>query len=258
MRESTKTVNITKINSGAQTEITDEIIVEEVLNIYVNRRFYTSLMCTPNEMLELAIGFLFAEETISSMDDISGVEEICENSIGIILKYDLEEDFQKRKALTSGCAKSSINLDILEKSNIKPIESNYKFNADEILSMMKEFNGKSELFKETGGVHSCAICSSTEIIFFSEDIGRHNALDKVIGKALINNVNLDDKLLMTTGRISSDIAIKAARASISVIVSHSAPTDMALNIAKTSNITMAGFARGKRMSVYCGKQRIIL
>ncbi|MDF2593358.1 MAG: fdhD, partial [Clostridia bacterium] len=203
------------------------------------------------------IGFLFAEGVISSMESIKSIIELSENLICAILNDDLEEDFQNRKVLTSGCAKGSMDLSIFEENSIKPVESRYQYAAHDILLMMKEFNHKSVLFKQTGGVHSCAICGNNSILFFSEDIGRHNALDKVIGKAQLKNMTLEDKLLMTTGRISSDIAVKAARAGVPIIVSHSAPTDMALNIAKKANITMIGFARGRRMSIYCGSDRII-
>ncbi|KOA20683.1 protein FdhD [Clostridium homopropionicum DSM 5847] len=255
--KSTKIVNIKKINAAAEQKVTDEIIVEKILNIFVNRNFYFSLMCTPNEITELTIGFLFAEEIISSMEEVVSIEELIENNICVILKKDLEKDFEKRKAFTSGCGKGSIDLSIFEEFNLKPVEGNTKYSVNEILSMMKEFNNKSQLFKETGGAHSCSICDNTGIIYFSEDIGRHNALDKVIGKSIMDKLDLKEKLLMTTGRISSDIAVKAAKIGIPIIVSHSAPTDMALDIAKSCNITMIGFARGNRMNIYCGEHRIL-
>jgi FdhD protein len=255
---SKKMVEIIKINDGGKQEVTDEIVVESLLNIYINKEFYASLMCTPNEKIELAVGFLFAEGIIASANSIKSAVELTENIVCIILDYDIEESFHERKVFTSGCAKGSMNLNTFEHNDIQPVKSDNKYKANGIFTLMREFNHKSELFKQTGGVHSCAVCSSNEILYFSEDIGRHNALDKVIGKAVLNNIDLGDKLLMTTGRISSDIAVKAAKAGIPIIASHSAPTDMALNIAKTANITMLGFVRGNRMSIYCGNDRIII
>jgi FdhD protein len=256
--KSKKRVDITKINNGVKQEVTDEIIVEKVLNVYINKNYYSSLMYTPNEKIELALGHLFSQGIIQSMESVKRAVETSENIVCVILDYDLEEDLDERRVLTSGCAKGSIDMRILEDKDMKPVENNKQYSAQDILLLMREFNQKSELFKETGGVHSCAICSSKDILCFSEDIGRHNALDKVIGKALRNNIALEDKLLLATGRISSDIAIKAARAGIPIIVSHSAPTDMALDLARKSNITMVGFARGNRMSIYCGSDRIIV
>lgn len=255
--KSVKTVNIKKINAAVEQEITDEIIVEKVLNIFVNRNFYFSLMCTPNEVIELTMGFLFAEGIISSVEEVASIEELIENNVCVILKKVLVSDSKKRKAFTSGCGKGSIDLDIFEEFNLKPVEGNTKYSVNDILSIMRDFNNKSQLFKETGGAHSCSICNSTGIIYFSEDIGRHNALDKVIGKSIMDGLDLNNKILMTTGRISSDIAVKASKIGIPIIVSHSAPTDMALDIAKSCNMTMIGFARGNRMNIYCGEHRII-
>lgn len=255
---SKKTVQIIKINDGAKQEITDEIVSENLLNIYVNKEFYASLMCTPNEKTELAVGFLFAEGIIVSANSIKSAVELTENIVCVMLDHEIEPSLHQRKVFTSGCAKGSMDFSAFDQNDIRPVKSDNKYRADDIFMLMKEFNHKSELFRQTGGVHSCAVCRDNEILYFSEDIGRHNALDKVIGQALLNNMELRDKLLMTTGRISSDIAVKAARAGIPVIASHSAPTDMALDIAKTANITMLGFVRGNRMSIYCGEDRIII
>ena len=257
MMDIVKKVDIIKVNNGIEDKVSDGIIVENVLNINVNRKFYASLMCTPNEMLQLAIGFLFSDKVISSMKSIKSIEEKDENSLCILLKDGLEPIHEKRRTLTSGCAGGSMDLSFLEENDIKPIEGDCKYSVNHISMLMKEFNSKSELFKQTGGVHSCAICSNEGTLFFSEDIGRHNALDKVVGKAILQNIELGDKLVMTTGRISSDITLKAARAGIPIIISHSAPTDLALSIAKASNMTMIGFARGNRMNIYCGEDRIL-
>lgn len=250
-------VRIKKINNDSIEDTTDFIIVEKLLNIFVNYEFYSALMCTPSEEKELALGFLFSEGMIPSINSVESIDEKYDDRICVVLKSKVSQDKFDVKAQTSGCAKGSIKLTFLEEDGIDKIESDCKFYSKEILSLMKAFNTKSELFKQTGGVHSCSICSSKDIIFFSEDIGRHNALDKVIGKALLTNTSLKDKLLMTTGRISSEMIIKSARAGIPVVVSHSAPSDLALRIAKAANITLIGFARGNRMNVYNCDQRIV-
>lgn len=252
-----KEIKVIKVNNGSHIETEDEVAEEVLLNINVNRRYYSSLVCTPMEKIELAVGHLFSEEVLSSMEDVVSVEEIDEKTVCVILKYDLQEESLGRRALTSGCGSGSIDLNILEEYSVKPIESKCKYSYNDIFSLMKDFGNMSNIFKKTGGVHSCSICTKSSIIFFSEDIGRHNALDKVIGKSILNDVKLDDKMLLTTGRISSDIALKAARAKIPIIASHSAPTDMAIDIAKAANMTVIGFVRGKRMNIYCGFERII-
>lgn len=252
----TKKINIRKINNEVWEEVSDSIIVEKPLKIYINEQFYTVMMCTPSEVIELTIGFLSSEGIISSMESIESIEEKFDDRVCVILKEHIKMDFDTIQATTSGCGKGSIQLRFIEGWGIDAIQSNHKFPCKTILKLMKEFNGKSELFVETGGVHSCSICDNEGIVLFSEDIGRHNALDKVIGKAIINNINLQDKLIMTTGRISSDIIIKAIKADIPVIISHSAPTNLALEIAESAKLTVVGFARGLRMNVYCGANRI--
>lgn len=251
-----KQINISKINNNICEEISDFVVVEMPLKLYINYELYTVLMCTPNEVKELAIGYLFSEGIISSIDCIESIEEKFEDRVCVVLKDDIKVNYDNVKIEASACGKASIQLEFLELGWNKVIESDYKLSVEVILKLIKEFNKSSEIFKQTGGVHSCAICGDDGTIAFSEDIGRHNALDKVIGKSLINNVPINNKFVMTTGRISSDIIVKAAKAGIPIIVSHSAPTDLALNIAKSANLTVIGFARGNRMSIYCGSYRI--
>ena len=251
-----KKVNITRINKELQEDTWDSIIEEIPLDIFVNHEFYATLMCTPIEVVELAVGFLYSEGVISSMGSIKSIEEKYENRVCIILNHEITVDYNNTRAITSGCGKGSIHVISLEECSVNFIDSNYKIAIVNILKLMSEFNSKSELFKQTGGVHSCCICSDNNMLVFSEDIGRHNALDKIVGKALMSNIDLQDKLVMTTGRISSDIVVKAAKAGIPIIVSHSAPTSLALSIAKAANITLIGFARGSRMNIYCSQHRI--
>jgi FdhD protein len=253
----TKQVNIKRINNELQEETWDSIIEEVPLDIFVNHEFYATLMCTPIELVELAVGFLFSEGVIFNMGSIISTEEVYENRICIILDHEIAVDESSARAITSGCGNGSIHVISLEECSIKFIDSNCKFSSVDILKLMSEFNSKSEVFKQTGGVHSCCLCSENSILLFSEDIGRHNALDKVLGKALIRNIDLSDIIVMTTGRISSDIVVKVAKAGIQIIVSHSAPTSLALSIAKAANITIIGFARGLRMNIYCNDHRII-
>ncbi|MGH4117592.1 formate dehydrogenase accessory sulfurtransferase FdhD [Clostridium sp.] len=252
-----KQVNIKRIKNGLQEDTLDLIIEEVPLDIFVNHEFYATLMCTPIELVELAVGFLFSEGVISSIGSIISTEEVYENRVCIILDHEINVDKSSARAITSGCGNGSIHVISLEECSIKFIDSNCKFSSVEILRLMSEFNNKSELFKQTGGVHSCCLCTENSILLFCEDIGRHNALDKALGKALIKNIDFSDIIVMTTGRISSDIVVKVAKAGIQIIVSHSAPTSLALSIAKDANITVIGFARGIRMNIYCNEHRII-
>jgi FdhD protein len=136
------------------------------------------------------------------------------------------------------------------------VESKTGVSATQVFSLVKEFRQRSELFKDTGGVHSAALSDGQNVIIFSEDIGRHNAVDKIFGECLWEEVPTQDRIILTTGRVSSEILLKTARRAIPIIISNSAPTDMAIRAAANLGITLVGFARGKRMNVYANSWRI--
>ncbi len=121
---------------------------------------------------------------------------------------------------------------------------------------MHEFEKRSVLFRKTGGVHAAGLANKERILFYFEDIGRHNAVDKVVGKCLQNQVSCEDKMLLLTGRISSDIVAKASKSGIGIIVSRSAPTGLAVKNAQRLGITLVGFARGSKMNIYSFPMRI--
>jgi FdhD protein len=228
-----KKINIVKVTGGGREAATDVVAVEKPISIYVNSEFYASITCTPSDLRELAAGCLFSRGMLSDPQSIRSIEEMSGDSIWV-----------------------SLDSEGLCDSGVSPVEAAGKFNAEELLSLMREFNSRSEIFRETGGVHSCALCAGGRIEAFFEDVGRHNATDKVIGHALLNGIELGERFLMTSGRISADTISKLARAGIQMAVSRSAPTDLALEIAEAANITVAGFARGSSMNIYCGEQRI--
>jgi FdhD protein len=249
-------INVKKYNSSIVNDVEDLIIVERPLNIFINNQHYVTLMCSPSLIEELAVGFLFSEGVINTVDDVEKINIVNEESIFITLNREITSSFGKDRALVSGCAKGSIHINMLNEKGLKKIDSNCNFEANLILKWMNNFNKMPTLFQQTGGVHSCSICGNEGVEFIAEDIGRHNALDKLIGKSLIEKKDLKNKMLFTSGRVSSDILVKAARAQIPVLVSHSAPTNLVVSMAKNINLTLIGFARGNRMNIYCGSNRI--
>jgi len=128
--------------------------------------------------------------------------------------------------------------------------------SSEVLELMSQFEKRSELFRQTGGVHSAALAARDGIILFNEDIGTHNAVDKVVGEGFLKELELKDKLLVTSGRVSSDIVSKLWNCGISMVISRTAPTSLAVKMAQKLGITIAGFVRGSRMNVYSFPARI--
>ena len=137
------------------------------------------------------------------------------------------------------------------------MESLFQVSVGEILALTRDFQHRSETYRATGGVHSAAMCDTKNVLVFSEDIGRHNAMDKVFGECLLKDITTDDRLVITSGRISSEILLKVARRNIPVLISKSAPTNLGVKMANELGITLVGFVRGKRANVYTNTWRII-
>ena len=138
------------------------------------------------------------------------------------------------------------------------IDSDIKVDWRKILGFFSILNEGSEFFRKTGGVHSCALCSCDDILISHEDVGRHNAIDKVIGESVLTDLSLDDKILINSGRISSEMTIKTIKKNIPILVSRSAPTALSVSIAKQFNLTLIGFVRENRMNIYNGHERLIV
>ena len=129
--------------------------------------------------------------------------------------------------------------------------------AQDVFTLAGEFQHRSHVFRTTGGVHSAALCDTKSILLFSEDIGRHNAIDKIFGECLLQDIPTDDRLIITSGRISSEILLKVAKRNIPILISRSAPTDLGVKLADDLGITLLGFVRGKRMNAYTNDWRIV-
>ncbi|MFH0931677.1 MAG: formate dehydrogenase accessory sulfurtransferase FdhD, partial [Candidatus Zixiibacteriota bacterium] len=174
-------------------------------------------------------------------------------------KHKLPKYFLQDETFTSGCGKRKSFQKIEDLNFLEDVLINLEFtiSANEIIKLMKEFEVKSSVFKSTGGTHSAALADKEKILLFKEDIGRHNAVDKILGESLIENIPWQDKLLISSGRVSSDILLKAGRAKINLIISRSAPTSLALELAQRLGITVIGFARGKRMNIYTYPMRVV-
>lgn len=251
--DSTKKIDIIRIKGEEFKEEEDIVIWEYPFTIFVNDEEIITLLCSPDSLKELMIGFLFSEEFLSSLSDIERIRIDEDKGIGYIYLKNINQFNEKlrgKRTITSGCGKGTLFYNVLDSFKSKRIEAPLSIEVENIKRLISKFNKKSELFLNTGGVHSCALCSANDIILFEEDIGRHNALDKIFGKALLEGIDTKDKIILTSGRISSEILIKSAKRQVPVIVSRSAPTSLSVELARKLGITLIGFARGQKMNIY--------
>lgn len=235
-----------------ETFFEDKIIKESMIKILVNGSEMSNMVCSPSQLDELAVGRLFSEGFIESAKEISSIEiEKDKMTVNVALKKKpTDAGIEKQYVMTSGCGQAASDLNLLQGKGLKPLDKPRMFDAKIILDLLREFQKRSLIFAETGGVHAAALCRTDKIISFKEDIGRHNAVDKIIGEALLGGKNGEGLYMLFSGRISSEILVKSLKFGVYLIASRSAPTDRAVELARKTNIRLIGFARGFRLNVY--------
>jgi len=263
--EKAQHVTIVRVDNNGRNREEDSVIKEHALSItlsdekFVRNRHYVTVFCSPFDLDILGLGFLLSDDIINTMDDVGSLSLSDDNSeIRVCVKNSamLAEKLIAKRDVTSGCGRSLNSHENLDIKKLQLTSRNLRFSSETIIRFSSEFQAMSELYKSTGGVHAAALCDTNKIMIFKEDIGRHNAVDKVMGECLKKGFDFNDKLLLTSGRISSDMLLKAAKRGIPVVVSRSAPTSMALQFAENAGITLIGFARGRRMNIYSHDYRV--
>ncbi|MFV1957439.1 MAG: formate dehydrogenase accessory sulfurtransferase FdhD [bacterium] len=256
-QQETRPVVILKGVAAAEEEI--QIVRELPLTVYLNNRELITLVTTGDANRELALGFLLSEGFLTNKEDLVSIDmddEAGTADVNVSGDLSLVEDLWEKRTVTSGCGKGATFYSVLDSLHSRSVDSDLKLSPEQVYSLMAELNQMSDLYKSTRGVHNSALADPDKIIIFRDDIGRHNAVDKIRGAAFLEDIPLRDKILITTGRLSSEIVIKVAKMGVPVVVSRSAPTTLALDLAERVNLTLAGYVRGERMTVYTGKERI--
>lgn len=244
---------ITKFKDNETTTVEDVIAVEKKIRVNVNNTEILSLAASPVQVKELVVGFLMTEGILKG-DWCPEKIDISDADSDLIVNIDLEGFVSlDGKTITSGCmaAFSFIN-------DIKGcITDEFKIRPEKIFKLFKNFQENSILYRTTGCIHAAALADENDLLFIAEDVGRHNAVDKVIGWALLNKVSFKSKIMLVSGRVSSEMVLKTAKWKIPLIVSRTAPTSLAVDIAEKSGLTLIGFLRGQRFNVYSHPDRII-
>ncbi len=263
MKEAIKKT-ILKISKDGKREVEDEIAVETIITIWVNGNFISSILCSPSYEKELALGYLYTTGLILSYREIKKID-ISGYDIKVTLdsKVDINPRLERsqflNRVITSGCNPPEYWLQVKKGKGLPSIESTIQVSAQTIFAIVHHLNSNSSLFQRTGAAHAAGLYepSATGVIL-AEDIGRHNAVDKVIGYALSNEIALDNKILVSTGRLTADIIFKTAKCQIPIVASMAAATDSGISTAKATKTTLIGFVRGsKRLNIYANSFRIV-
>ena len=225
---------------------------EMSLTIFINGQETVTILCTPTKLTHLVLGFLYSERIIANMNEVASMR-ICEDEpIADVKLNNPGYTVPTRRTITSGCG-SGVSF----KTQEQRVDSDLEATPEEVLSLMKRLYQQQNLFQLGGGIHCSALCDRKQILVLAEDIGRHNTLDKIIGECLMRRLPTQDCLLLTTGRISSEMLLKAARMQTPIIVSRSSPTERAISLGNDLNITVIGYARGDHLSVFSGEERLL-
>jgi len=248
---------ILRITEQGRRHSKDTVVTEFPLTIILNNRELVTLLCSPTDSKYLAIGFLASEGLLKSKDEIKKI--IIDDRTGVV-RVETKKGFASeplfKRLITSGGGRGASFYSAADTQGRLKVESQIGISASEVFALVKEFQQRSHVFRTTGGVHSAALCNTKSILVFSEDIGRHNAIDKIFGECLLRDIPTDNHIIITSGRISSEILLKIAKRNIPILISKSAPTNLGLKLASELGVTLIGFVRGQRMNVYANGWRI--
>lgn len=253
-------VRIDLLNPEAR-EMTDYVAQEKPFYVYLNRTHYATIYCSPSNLKELAVGHVLSEGIVQTIEEIQEINLDAEKGachvkllphINLANRLRLSKRFSR--VILSACGTKA---PYQPSRRLAKIRSNLKIRAEVILNSVNRLNSVAKTFRKTGGVHVAAIYKGNgNLVAFAEDIGRHNAVDKVIGIASLGRIPFGDCFLALSGRLTADIVLKAAKVGMPLIASLAAAIDSGIAIAKDVNLALVGFVRGKRMNVYNCLERI--
>lgn len=249
-----KELHLISYSRGSNKEVEQHIVEEVLACISVNGKELANFMCSPIGLEKLAIGFLFNEGIITSIKDVSTWHVSDKQCVDIWIEK--EFSMPERLVVTSGCG-GGFTFDDLS-TKYPPIESDLKIDPDALAAIMKDVHQASKIYQRSGGIHTAALSDGEKILAHVEDLGRHNCIDKLAGISLIEEINLEDKILFSSGRISSEMINKARRMRIPIVCSRTSPTSLSVDLAKEWNMTIVGYLRQKNMKIYSVPERVLL
>ncbi|MGA3676437.1 formate dehydrogenase accessory sulfurtransferase FdhD [Lysinibacillus agricola] len=254
---------IIRVEDHQIKEMEDTVVTEYAVTVKINQQEFVTMVCTPEYVEDMVIGYLASERIIRNNEDIEEIwHQEKEGFVHVKTKHvnPYFQQIQNKRYITSCCGMSRQGFvfanDALVSKKMEGIH--VRITTDDCFRLMRDMQDSAEIFKQTGGVHNAALCDVNGIVLSRMDIGRHNALDKIYGHCLRNNISMQDKIIVFSGRISSEILLKVSKIGCEIVLSKSAPTELALQLAEQLGITTVGFIRQNTLNIYTHKERIQL
>ncbi len=239
--------------------VTTKVVTEKALTLYLNSQEVVTMMTIGDHPELLAVGYLKNQNMLKPDDVITGIDYDDDLEV-VVVRTERETNYEeklKKKVRTSGCAQGTVFGDVMESFDEIALPAEARLKTSWLYALTKAINTTPSLYLEAGAIHGCVLCQGDQPLVYMEDVGRHNAVDKIAGWMTLNNVAPRDKIFYTTGRLTSEMVIKTVMMGIPILVSRSGFTAWGVELAQKAGLTLIGRARGKRFVALAGQERII-
>jgi FdhD protein len=232
---------------------------ETPVTIFLNDSEIATTQATPHDLEDLAAGFLISEALLTDRDALVSIDVDAKRGLVWVTSAEQvpADQSERTRYLTSGCGRGVTFASVGDARGLAPITSQMTVPADELYDLIVEMARRAEMYRDSGGMHACGLAREGKLLVVREDVGRHNALDKVLGRAWLDRIPTADAILLSTGRLSYEMTVKAAKSRVPIVVTRSAVTDLAADVANSLSITLVGYARGGKLTVYTAPERIV-
>jgi len=262
VRPDPKDPRLTRTVAGIDQDgatIETQVVMERPLTIYLNGQEIVTAMTVNDYPEYLAVGFLLNQNMLRPDDVVEGIDYDEELEV-VVVRTERETDYEeklKKKTRTSGCAQGTVFGDLMEKFDEIALPEDARIATSWLYSLTRKINGAPSLYLEAGAIHGCVLCQEDRPLLYMEDVGRHNAVDKIAGYMFLNDISPADKIFYTTGRLTSEMVIKTVQMGIPILASRSGFTAWGVDLARQANLTLIGRAKGKRFMALAGAERIV-
>ncbi|MCH6576945.1 MAG: formate dehydrogenase accessory sulfurtransferase FdhD [Proteobacteria bacterium] len=239
--------------------IETSVVVERSLTLFLNSQEIVTMMTIGDYPEYLALGFLLNQNMLLADDEITGIDHDDELEI-VVVRTKRETDYEeklKKKVRTSGCAQGTVFGDLMEKFDDIELSKDARLRTSWLYGLTRKINTSPSLYLKAGAIHGAVLCREDKPLIYMEDVGRHNAVDKIAGYMFLEGITPEDKIFYTTGRLTSEMIIKTVQMRVPILISRSGFTSWGVDLAREANLTLIGRARGKRFVALAGAERIV-